>query len=397
MSSTLFNASASMLGYIYQIRYALFLSLKKLSDISDPDEFNISIEKLDDVAFDKNGTVEELLQTKCHITPGNLTDRSPDIWKTIRIWIALHDSKEITLGKVILTLVTTQALATGSLVSFLGIDNDRDINSAKSLMDQISNEDNEVNKLGYNAYSRLTEAEKNLLLNSIRIIGGSNSLLQIREKLIPIARQSVPAVAANAFVGRLEGEWFKWCIEALSKIPTGIINLGNLQSLIDQLRPEYSLTNLPIEFSDAMPAVIDADNDNRTFVNQLKLFNAPPRMIQHAIINYYRAFEQRNKWHVDGLLDPGELGTYDRKLSEKWSEKLSYLEAQQALTEEENKNKFALDLYQYCQENGVIPIRRDFIETYLAKGSYHLLADKLDIGWHPEFGNLLIASNEGAA
>jgi len=35
-----------MLGYIYQIRYALLLSLKRLSDTSDPDECNISIEKL---------------------------------------------------------------------------------------------------------------------------------------------------------------------------------------------------------------------------------------------------------------------------------------------------------------------------------------------------------------
>lgn len=386
-----------MLGYIYQIRYALLLCLKRLPDVSDPDECNISIEKLDDVAFDRDGTPEELLQTKCHITPGNLTDRSPDIWKTIRIWIALYHSGEIALGNVILTLVTTQALPVGSLAYLLGFGNGRDVATAKSLMDVISFENNETNQQGYEAYKALTVAEKNLLLDSIRVIGNSNNLLSIRDMMIPIARMSVPAVAANAFVGRLEGEWFKWCIEALIKTPTGIINLGDLQSLIDQLRPEYSLTNLPPEFSDAIPSVVDAENDDRVFVAQLKLFNAPPRMIQHAIINYYRAFEQRNKWHLDGLLNPGELGSYDRRLSEKWSERLSYLEAQQALEAEENKNKFALELYQHCQENGVIPIRRDFIEAYLSKGSYHLLADRLDIGWHPEYGALLVASNEGAA
>jgi hypothetical protein len=397
VSSTLFNASASMLGYVYQIRYALLLSLRRLSDVSDPDECNISIEKLDDVAFDRDGTPEELLQTKCHIVPGNLTDRSADIWKTIRIWIALYNSGEIALGNVILTLVTTQSLPLGSLACLLGIDKSRDTATAKSLMDTISFEKNDTNQQGYDAYKALTDTEKNILLDSIRVIGNSNNLLNIRDMMIPIARMSVPAVAANAFVGRLEGEWFKWCIEALTKTPTGIINLGDLQSLIDHLRPEYSLTNLPPEFSDAIPSVVDAENDNRVFVAQLKLFNAPPRMIQHAIINYYRAFEQRNKWHLDGLLNPGELGSYDRRLSEKWSEKFSYLEAQQALVAEENNNRFALELYQHCQENGVIPIRRDFIEAYLSKGSYHLLADRLDIGWHPEFGALLVASNEGAA
>ena len=397
MSKTLFNASAPMLGYIYQIRYALLLSLRRLSDISDPDACNISIEKLDDVAFDQNGTPEELLQTKCHIAPGNLTDRSPDIWKTIRIWVALHNSGEIALGSVILTLVTTQALSIGSIASLLGIDNDRNITAAKSLMDEISIEKNEANQHGYDAYKTLTAAEKILLLDSIRVIGNSNNLLSIRDMMTPIARMSVPAVAVNAFIGRLEGEWFKWCIEALTKVPPGIINLGDLQSLIDHLRPEYSLSNLPPEFSDAVPSVIDAENDSRFFVTQLKLFNAPPRMIQHAIINYYRAFEQRNKWHIDGLLNPGELGVYDRKLSEKWSERLSYLEALHAQVVDANKNRFALELYQYCQENGVIPIRSDFSEPYLSKGSYHLLADRLEIGWHPEFETLLIASNEGVA
>lgn len=397
MVSKLFNASGSMLGYIYQIRYALLLSLKRLSDISDPDECNISIEKLDDVAFDRDGRPEELLQTKHHVELGNLTDRSPDIWKTIRIWVALYKAGEITLGNVILTLVTTQTLPGESLASRLGIDNGRNVSIAKSLMDEISIEANETNQQGYEAYKILTDAEKDLLLNSIRVIGNSNTLLSIRDMMIPIARMSVPAVSVNAFVGRLEGEWFKWCIEALTKTPTGIINLGDLQSLIDQLRPEYSLTNLPPEFSDAIPSVVDTTNDDRVFVTQLRLFNAQPRMIQHAIINYYRAFEQRNKWHLDGLLNPGELGSYDRKLSEKWSEKLSYIEAQHALTKEKNKIRFALDLYQHCQESGVIPIRRDFLETYLSKGSYHLLADRLDIGWHPEFETLLSASNEGVA
>ena len=72
-NGNLFNASASMLGYLYQIRYGLFLSLKKLSEIADPEQFNISIEKFDDVGFDKEGTPEELLQTKFHGKPGNLT------------------------------------------------------------------------------------------------------------------------------------------------------------------------------------------------------------------------------------------------------------------------------------------------------------------------------------
>jgi hypothetical protein len=84
--TSIYDASASALGYIYQVRYALLLALQKVSEVNDPDDCLISIEKLDDIAFEQGGNPSELLQAKYHGSPGNLTDRSSDLWKTIRIW-----------------------------------------------------------------------------------------------------------------------------------------------------------------------------------------------------------------------------------------------------------------------------------------------------------------------
>jgi len=66
MALNQFDASASALGYIYQVRYALLAALKKMQEVEDPDLYYVSIEKLDDVAFDKKGSPEELLQMKYH-------------------------------------------------------------------------------------------------------------------------------------------------------------------------------------------------------------------------------------------------------------------------------------------------------------------------------------------
>jgi len=386
-----------MLGYIYQIRYGLFLSLKKLSDVADPALFNISIEKLDDIAFDQEGTPEELLQTKFHGKAGSLTDRSPDIWKTIRVWAEAAKGGDIELGSVVLTLVTTEGIPENSLADYLGCSERRNIAEALKVMSTICEEDNATNLKGYQAFKSLSSPQCQSLLNSIYVIGKSGDLLTIRGRMAPIARQSVPSEAVSAFINRLEGEWFKWCIEALSKSPTGVINLGNLQDLIDQIRPEYTHTNLPPEFSDAFPEVIDIDGDLRVFVQQLKLFNAPKGMLKLAIINYYRAFEQRNKWSVDGLLIPGELNQFDNKLVEVWEEQQAYLEVIEDIETEVGQKKYSVELYQHCQRHGVVPIRRDFIDEYLSKGSYHILSDALRIGWHPEFVNLGLASNEGVA
>ena len=393
-----FDASASMLGYLYQVRYGLYISLKKLLDVDDPDQFNVSIEKLDDIGFDKEGTPTELLQTKFHCKQGNLTDRSTDIWKTIRVWVESIKNNEIELGRVLLTLVTTQYLPTDTIASYLSVGNERNPDKALELMVKICSEDNAPNAKGYKAFQTLTKVEKQTLVDSIHFVGKSDDLLQIRSQINRHGRQSVPADAVEAFVDRLEGVWFKWCIEKLSENPSGIINLGALQDLLDQIRPEYSQTNLPAEFTDILPDIIDTDKDLRLFVQQLRLFNAPKIMIEQAITYYYRAFEQRTKWSTDGLLNPGELSKYDRKLCEQWKEQQSFLEAMEIIENEQDKLRYSVKLYQQCFSKCVVPIRHDFTEAYVSKGSYQILADQLTIGWHPDYlDNLGDASNDGVA
>ena len=110
-----FDATSSALGYIYQVRYALLAALKKITSVADPDDFNISIETLDDVAFDENGDPETLLQTKYHGSPGNITDRSPDIWKTLRVWIESHHNNIINFTCSSLFLITTETAKKNSL------------------------------------------------------------------------------------------------------------------------------------------------------------------------------------------------------------------------------------------------------------------------------------------
>ena len=46
-----FNASASMLGYLYQVRVALLWAIRQ----SRMTDFLVSIETLDDVSFEANG------------------------------------------------------------------------------------------------------------------------------------------------------------------------------------------------------------------------------------------------------------------------------------------------------------------------------------------------------
>ena len=88
-SGTPFSAVDATLGYLYQVRSALLWALRRQK--SEPD-FLVSVETLDDVAFETaGGDPTDLLQTKHHRKgSASLTDASPYLWKTLRIWFEGH-------------------------------------------------------------------------------------------------------------------------------------------------------------------------------------------------------------------------------------------------------------------------------------------------------------------
>lgn len=59
-------------------------------------DLSVSVETLDDVSFESNGDALAVLQTKrpVHGTSG-LSDLSPDLYKTIRIWMVGRSSGEV--------------------------------------------------------------------------------------------------------------------------------------------------------------------------------------------------------------------------------------------------------------------------------------------------------------
>ena len=61
MSNNAFSAAASALGYLYQCRLALVCALRRVRKNA---EFQLAIETLDKVVFEKNGEPSVLLQAK---------------------------------------------------------------------------------------------------------------------------------------------------------------------------------------------------------------------------------------------------------------------------------------------------------------------------------------------
>ena len=88
------SAQSSMLGYFYQPFYALLILLNK--DTGECDNAQVYIENIDDIDFQMGNNHLTLYQNKHHIKrQGSISDKSEDLWKTIRIWAERIKNKEI--------------------------------------------------------------------------------------------------------------------------------------------------------------------------------------------------------------------------------------------------------------------------------------------------------------
>ncbi|MDE1462426.1 ABC-three component system protein [Spartinivicinus poritis] len=392
MENSVFDATSSMLGYIYQVRYALLLALKKIADANDPDDCFISIEKLDDIAFEEKGNPVELLQAKYHGSPGNLTDRSPDLWKTIRVWSEMIQKESCLIEEASFTLLTTEKAAPNSIASYLGTEEkNRNVSEALKNMREISKEKSSIaNKKAYVSFNLLSENEQEILLSSVYVITKSPDILTVEEKIKKQIRLSVSASHINAFTSRLEGIWFKKVIEVMQDTDQNGINIGELVDYIDDLRTQFLPGNLPADFDEHNPDEIEIEDESRVFMRQLSLIGLNSKAIRVAVINYYKAYEQRSKWSREGLVKPGEIQKYLNRLKDEWINQSVLIEMDYDLEQDDNeKIKYGRELYKECQKNSILPIRPGFKSAYVARGTYHTLSDKMAIGWHPDFSSLL--------
>src|SRR5687767_4603821 len=143
---TPFSATAPAIGYLFQCRYALLESLRRLRR---DEQFMVSIETLDDVAFERDGEPPELLQTKHHIKrAADLTDTSPDLWKTIRIWGEGLINGNIPDGSSFF-LITTVDVPKGKAAFYLKMGDVRDVSKAlERLYATAQSSRNKANKHG---------------------------------------------------------------------------------------------------------------------------------------------------------------------------------------------------------------------------------------------------------
>jgi hypothetical protein len=391
MTGDRFSAGEQGLGYLYQPRFAL-LQMFQL-----PEQTSVFVEKDDDLEFVDVGGRKTLGSLK-HKAPGErLTDLSKDFWKSVRIWLRRYgDSGRIESTHRFYLFTTNEVSETSFLKEFLPAgQRSADDPALVTLADAaLAGTQSEMIQQIANDIHTLSEPEQIDFWRRITIFDHAPRIDDIPDLIKDRVMRSIRRECRDFVFERLEGWWHDSVLALLTGKRSLPIYGYELSDKLSALADEYKADNLPITFRGKAPeGEIDTDNDNRLFVRQLREIGISSARIRNAILDYYRAYEQRSQWARENLLVSGELDDYEDRLVDEWSryrdvvfEKLDAGSAESVLREAGQQ------LYQWADlESGNISslrIRERVTEPYIVRGGFHILANippAPRVYWHPLF------------
>ena len=393
-----YDATPSLLGFLYQTRFALLLGLRR-NDLGAI----VSIEKIDDVAFHKDigsGSYlpNDLRQMKHHITKkGGLGDKSLDIWKTLRVWIDAIQTKQVVLGNTEFFLVTTSKTTKRHAVRFLLSEPTiRDSEKARETLETAgaNSSDNDVAET-HASLMKLSKKMRQQFFRAIHLVDDSQDVQQLRQQIENEVRLATTSKHRETFTDLLEGWWFRVVVDHLMQ-PNGIgIFVRQIEEQVGELREQFKRENLPDELFDApVPNSKKPEDDPRQFVKQLSLIDVSDKRVRSAQEDHFKAFEQRSKWIRKDLLGIEELQKLESRLTNEWRRRFDImLEGAREDSEDDELVQSGKALYQWIEldapNNPLLFVRPEFRSPYMTRGSYHMLSDQLRIGWHPNYERML--------
>ncbi|WP_081192951.1 ABC-three component system protein [Halomonas sp. KM007] len=387
-----YSASEQGLGYIYQARLAL-LHILQLSE-----ETAVFLEKDDDLDFIDGDGGKSLASLKHKAVGDRLADLSTDFWKSVNIWLERYKRDGRSASSLQFFLFTTGTVSTGSFLARLLPDQPAPSSDLAPLTElanaSLANSKSQLIAPIAVSFNELSEPEKQDFLERILILDGSPRIDDIPSIIRDKHMRSIRREHREFVFERLEGWWTDAVIKQLTHArPEGIFGY-EVSDKLSNFAEEYKADNLPITFRGKQHAgEIDIEEDPRLFVAQLREIGLSSSRIRSAVLDYYRAFEQRSAWARENLLVSGEVEEYEDRLADEWNrykdvvfEKLADDSAENALREA------GATLYNWAEfETGKLEslrIRARVTEPYVLRGSFHILADatpKPRVYWHPRF------------
>lgn len=393
-----------MLGYLFQPDRAL-LYLSQLSNRT----YSISIELIDDVAIHKSdGSVILTEQDKYSIsqTSSTFSDSSKDLWRTLQIWINKINEKILSFDNEFICC-SNKKMPTNYILSKISkcdseenaidiIENLKKIVESKK--DDLSSKDKKpassVALLKIMESVILDEKLLGKLISKIKIQDEQN-LEKMNDQILNNISLTKGHIYGDKILFYLKGWISDKCKLLINSKSPIVISKEDFNSTVESVYDSYRLST--INFT-ARKQILEEIGDkeieviqNSTFVEQLKLIKH--RNLQNIILDAIRDYLCYEKEilnvakyaHITSK-DFDDFAEINRIRWGRVFDKYVVNELEDYTKEE--KDNFAYKIYDEILSMEVkfkglyeIPIT----SSYFKNGSYHSLAENLQIGWHPDW------------
>lgn len=387
------DASSSAIGYLYQVRWALLELLR--GSRTHPD-MSLTLEKFDDVAWeDAGGDPLELLQLKHHKpSKGSLTDMSPDVWRTLKVW--MDDPRLRDSAGPRLSIVTTATAPKGSAASFLR-SSGRNIEKAVELLNTAATQSTEKKKTAASRgqWLDLTEAERLGIVQRTFVLDEHARIENLDEALQEAVWLVAPRDRAPDFIDALDAWWMKVAVDLLRK-SRGTVRVDELKAKIDDIRDSFHPENLVTIDARISPGDAMAQYGARPFIRQMEWIGATPVMLRHAVSDFHRAVTQTTQWLDRNLLEMSEFDDFKEALTGEWE--IAFDDMVHDLppdSSDGDKKRVGTLLYRTLRDSTAVQVRPRYTESFYARGTRHEIADGCGKGWHPDFETLVESLTTG--
>ena len=216
----------------------------------------------------------ELIQTKHHGSPGDTSDSSADLWKTINIWTKRLVENPNDTSNTRFVFLTTNTAKDGSALSMLR-QAQQDRNDAKALellIEVAKTSKNKATELARKTFVNLSATMKQVLISNIWVFDRAPNTINVRDEIEAILHYSALPDQVENLTDHLEGWWFRRVVLALNEPNSTTIPLSSIERKVSELREHFRIGNLVLdEEIEGMPSVTRMPDDDRMFIHQMHL------------------------------------------------------------------------------------------------------------------------------
>jgi hypothetical protein len=391
------STSAPGQFYGYGIQEARFLHHLLRSQPGD----TVALECIDDVSGTQNGE-KYAEQVKSGLAHNPISDRSIDLWKTFANWLNGRRSGKIPAGTKFI-LYVAQPYKGKIAQRFGDCESKQD---AKAAIAEIRKEfwgdapefakrASIHEKLGKHVNVVLAASERALVdiiqaFTLERGIGAPYDEIAVEIAAAPVGSENIEQI-----LHQLAGWIHITIFDRIQKGQPAIVSR-------DEFHTEYVAAVRKFDRSDAIlaafatpPSAQDLEAErllDPTYLRQLNLIGAEQETIYDAMNTFLMAAIDRTQWAKRGYVHLSSFSEYEAALKRIWNSKKMAVKVQMR---GESPEDFGTVLLSSCLE-ATVPLEGKTVSTHFTPGSFHKLANTLDVGWHPDFANLLKGSGSVA-